>query len=204
MRLLCITLSAKLSTLYQMAHVAKEQAEDELPGTAIEVLDSKTAAGGEGLIILAAARTAAEGKNLAEVVKVAETVRDKINAIGVFETIRHVYRTGRVPKIAARLGSIINVKPMFAISGGTIHITGVTRVKERGVKQLLTIMKEKVGINPVHVVVAHANVPDEGEKLKDQISSEFNCAELWLTDFSPIMGYATGKGTLLIAFYSGD
>ena len=34
------------------------------------------------------------------------------------------------------------------------------------------------------------------------IASEFNCAELWLTDFSPVMGYATGTGVLAVAFYT--
>lgn len=53
--ILCITLSSKLSTLYNMAEVAKEEAKKELSRTPIEVLDSQTAAGAEGLIVLAAA-----------------------------------------------------------------------------------------------------------------------------------------------------
>ena len=65
-------------------------------------------------------------------------------------------------------------------------------------------MKEKVGARPVRVAVAHADVPEEGERLKQQISSEYNCTELWLTDFSPIMGYATGTGVLAIAFYTDN
>ncbi|MFC2048255.1 hypothetical protein ACFLSK_02350, partial [Chloroflexota bacterium] len=55
--------------------------------------------------------------------------------------------------------------------------------------------------NPVHVAVAQANVLAEREKLKEQTSSEFNCVELWLTDFSPVMGYTTVTGVLAIAFY---
>ena len=46
--------------------------------------------------------------------------------------------------------------------------------------------------------------PEEGESLKEQVSSEFNCAELWLTEFSPVMGYATGTGTVGLAFYKED
>ena len=62
-------------------------------------------------------------------------------------------------------------------------------------------MRDKVGKSPVHVAVMHAYARDEGEKLKERISSEFNCAELWVTEFSPVMGYATGTGTLGLAFY---
>jgi hypothetical protein len=46
----------------------------------------------------------------------------------------------------------------------------------------------------------HADVPVEAKSLRDRILSEFDCIELWLTYFSPIMGYATGRGTLAIAF----
>ncbi len=202
--ILCITLSSKLSTLYNMACVAKEEAKNELSQTPIEVLDSKTAAGGEGLIVSAAARAAAEGKNLAEVTKVAEAVRDKVSVIGIMETIRHVYRTGRIPRITAWVGSMLSIKPIFSISEGVVRIAGLARSKEQAVKRAIKIMRERVGTSPVHVVVAHADVLQEGEELKEQISSEFNCVELWLTDFSPIMGYATGTGVLAIAFYTDD
>jgi len=52
--------------------------------------------------------------------------------------------------------------------------------------------------------VIHVYAPDEAEKLKEQVSAEFNCAELWITEFSPVMGYACGTGTLGLAFYSED
>ena len=67
--ILCITLSSKLSTGYEMACVAKEQAKTELPEIFIEVMDSQNVTVAEGFIALAAARVAVEGKNLAEVVK---------------------------------------------------------------------------------------------------------------------------------------
>jgi fatty acid-binding protein DegV len=50
----------------------------------------------------------------------------------------------------------------------------------------------------------HADVPDEAEKLRARVASEFNCAELWTTEFTPVMGYATGRGTLGLAFYTDD
>lgn len=99
---------------------------------------------------------------------------------------------------------MLNIKPIFTISDGVVHIAGLSRSKEAAVKRALTMMKKKAGTSPVHVAVAHADVLEEGEKLKERISAEFNCVELWLTDFSPVMGYATGTGVLAIAFYSDN
>ena len=199
--ILCITLSSKLSTGYDMARVAKEQAETELPQTSIVVMDSQTVTAAEGFVALAGARAAAEGKDLAEVIKAAEEVRDKVTFLALLETIRHVYRTGRIPKVAANVGAMLNIRPILTSSSGLVRFKGVVRNREHGINRLLKIMRDKVGQSPVHVAVMHAYTPDEAEKLRERISSEFNCAELFITEFSPVMGYATGTGTLGFAFY---
>jgi len=199
--ILCITLSSKLSTGYAMASVAKEQAQTELPQTSIAVLDSQNVTAAEGFVALAGARAAADGKDLTEVVKVAEEVRDKVTFILLLDTIRHVYRTGRIPKVAAQVGAMLNIKPLLSSSSGLVRFNGVARNREQGINHLLKTMRDKVGQSPVHVAVMHAYVPDEAEKLKERALSEFNCAELWITEFSPVMGYATGTGTLGFAFY---
>ena len=197
----CTTLSSKLSTGYEMACVAREQAKTELPQTSIEVLDSQSVTAAEGFVALAAARAAAEGKDLAEVTKVAEQMRDKATFVLLLDTIRYVYRTGRIPKVAARVGSILSIKPILTISHGLVRFAGAVRNRERGIDRLLQMMRGKVGQNMVHVAVMHAYAQDEAKKLMERISSEFNCAELWLTEFSPVMGYATGTGTMGFAFY---
>jgi len=200
--ILSITISAKLSAVYNVAQGAKEQAKTELPQTSIEVLDSQTATAAEGFIALAAARAAAEGKGLAEVIKAAEEMRDRVCLLALMDTVRYVYRTGRIPKVAALAGSMLNIRPIFTISSGVPHFVSAVRNKERGIDRLLKIMRGKVGLNPLHVAVMHAYALDEAERLKERVSSEFNCAELWITEFSPVMGYACGTGTLGLAFYS--
>lgn len=199
--ILCVTLSSKLSTGYDMACVAKEQAKTDLPETTIEVMDSQNVTAAEGFVALAAARAAHGGKTLAEVIKVAEMVRGKVVFIAILDTIKHVYRTGRIPKIASQVGSLINVKPLLTSSSGLIKFRGVVKNRQRGKLRLFEILREEAGQNPVHVAVMHAFAPQEAEQLREQIASSFNCAELFITEFSPVMGYATGTGTLGLAFY---
>jgi len=80
----------------------------------------------------------------------------------------------------------------------------MTRSKERGVDLLVEAMRKGVRDRPVHVAVHHADAPEEGQRLKERVQAEFNCVEVWLTEFSPIMGYSTGRGTLGLAFYTED
>ena len=199
--ILCITVSSKLSMVYESTRVAKELARNELPGVTIEVLDSRTATAAEGFIALAAARAAEEGKSLADVVRAAEEMRDKVGVAVLLDTMRYVYRSGRIPKVAARAGSILNIRPILTVSGA-VHFIGIARSKEQGINHLLRKMRDKVGTNPAHVAVMHAYALDEAQRLEERVSAEFNCAELWLTEFSPVIGYACSTGTLGLAFYS--
>ena len=201
--ILFVTVSAKLSMVYESAQVAREQAKNELPGATIEVMDSYTATAAEGFIALAGARAAEKGQNLSEVVRAVEEMRDKVSNIILLDTIRHVYRSGRIPKVASQAGSILNIRPLLTVSG-TVNFASVVRSRERGIERMLRAMRDKVGQQPVHVAVMHAYALDEAERLKERISSEFNCRELWLSEFSPVMGYATGTGTLGIAFYGEE
>jgi DegV family protein with EDD domain len=200
---LCITLSTKLSTLYNAARDAQDMAKTELPQTTIEVIDSESATPSEGMIVLAAARAASEGKSLADVMRVAEEIKDKVNAIVFLETIRHVYRSGRIPKMASQLGSVLNIKPILTVSG-TVHFAGMAGSRKSGIERMLRMMRNKVGNRPVHVAVTHAYALEEAVKLKERVAAEFNCIEVWLSEFSPVMGYACGTGTVGIAFYPED
>ena len=202
--ILCVTASSKVSSTHDVAKLAREQAEAEFPQTSIEVVDSQLATAAEGLVALAAAQAARAGKSLAEVVKVAEEIRDKVTFLAFLDTIRYVYRSGRIPKVAAVAGSMLNIKPVLTMSSGLVRFAGAVRTKERGIERMLKIMRDKVGQNPVHVAVMHAYALEEAKKLKERVALAFNCVELWLTEFSPLMGYATGTGSLGLAFYKED
>lgn len=199
--ILCITVSTKLSMMYHAACEAKELARNELPKTTIEIIDSHSATPSEGMVALAAARAAEEDKSLQEVMSAAEDVKARVNAIIILDTIRHVYRSGRIPKIASQIGSALNIKPIFTVSE-VVNFSGIIRNRKQGIERLIKMMREKVGDNPVHVAVTHAYALDEAEKLRKRIASEFNCVEIWLSEFSPIMGYACGTGTIGAAFYT--
>ena len=189
--------------MHNAANKAREMAATELPDTNIEVIDSRMATPSEGMIALAAARAAAEGKDLPEVINVAGTVKEKVGAIIFLDTIKHVYRSGRIPKVASQIGSVLNIKPILTVSE-VVHFAGVVRNRKQGIERIIQTMHDKLGDNPAHIAVTHAYALDEAEKLKERIASEFNCAELWLCEFSPVMGYACGTGTVGAAFYAID
>jgi len=204
-KILHITPPFKLSGIFNSAHLAVKMAKEVLPNVAIEVLDCGTAAAAQGLVVLAAARAAASGKSLAEVVEVAKSVMGRVNLFATLDTLKYLVKGGRVPKAAALAGSLLRIKPIFTISAGDAHPVTNARTNNGATKRLLEIMEQKIADGqPLHVAVMHADAPDRAEELVDEISSRFGCAELFITEFTPVMGVHTGPGLVGIAFYGEE
>ena len=201
--IVCISMPTELTMAFQSATQAKEMAKDELPHTAVEVIDCRSAAGALGLVTLAAARAAAAGQSLDEVIKIIKDMMQRVHMIGLVDTLVYLARGGRIPKVAAWAGDVLKVKPILTLSQGKPAPLTAVRTKARGLERLLEIMQHRTGSNsPIHVIVLHANVLKEAESLKQRISQEFNCVEIYVKDFTPVMGVHTGPGLIGIAFYA--
>ena len=185
------------------AHIAAEMAREELPGTDIEIMDSHTATPAEGMIALAAAQAAEAGADIGEAATAASNIEKRVQCIVFLETLRHVYRSGRIPKIASKVGSALNIKPIFTVRN-TVKFIGMARSRETWINRTFEMIRDASGDKPIHAAVMHAYAPEAAEDLCAQLKARFDCAELWQTEFSPIMGYACGTGTLGVSFYPED
>ncbi len=69
---------------------------------------------------------------------------------------------------------------------------------------MLFIWKTRGGIRPF-IVPKVTIVADNAACIpQEQASSQLDCAELFITEFTPVMGVHTGPGVIGVAFYSGD
>jgi DegV family protein with EDD domain len=199
-----VSLSSKISTLCNDARLARELIKKELPDFRVEILDSGTATAAEGFVALTAARAVHDGKKLDEVIKIAQVVKRKVDLYYVLDTIRYVYRTGRVPRSVSIVGSRLNVKPLITIRNGTPQVRGLVRNMDRGIDTLIRIARNEIGNKPAHMAILHADARAEAKSLEQKLNFEFKFIEMWIGEFSPLMVYGTGKGVLGIAYYIED
>jgi len=203
---LCVCISSKMSAVYNVARQAAEMAAQSLPDIDVKVFDAHTAAGAAGFIALEAARAAADGGSMKQVIKAAQRVKSKVQMISMLDTLDYLAKGGRISRPAAWFGNLFNIKPILQTKteeGTASHLDKV-RSRKKGIDRLISIMKERVGDSAVHVNVQHADAYDQAAAMKERIASEFNCAELFLTDFTVTMGTHTGPGLLVLAFYMDD
>ncbi len=203
--ILCLTEPPNFSAMFNSAQLAMEMAKASLPNLVIKVLASTTAAAGQGLVTLAAARAAASGKNLDEVTVTAKNVMSRVNLFATLDTLHYLVKGGRVPQAAALVNSVLNIKPIFTLNHSEAHTVALPRTMKSAIARMLKMMEPKVDKRqPLHAAVMHADAVDKAVALRNQISTRFNCVELFITEFTPVMGVHTGPGLIGVAFYSGN
>ncbi len=201
--ILCLTEPSRFSAMFDSAQVAMEMARKTLRNVVIEVLECTTAAAGQGLVALAAAKAAALGRTLNEVVEVTKNTMSKVNLFATLDTLHYLAKSGRVPQAAALVNSLLSIKPIFTLNHSDARTVALPRTTKSAMKHMLKLMRQRVVKGqPLHVAVMHADALDKAIAFKDRIISQFECNEIFITEFTPVMGVHTGPGLVGVAFYS--
>lgn len=198
--ILSIHLPPALSGIYNAALMASRSFGD----VPIQVVDCRTAAMGQGFVVLEAARAAAKGAGLDEVERRAKEIADRVDVLAVLDTLEYLHRGGHVPVVTALVGSLLKINPILYIKEGGVNVLEKPRTKTRAVRRMVEIMREKVGSKLAHVAVMQADALEEAKRLEEEIASRFNCAELFITEFTPVMGAHTGPGVIGLAFWGEE
>jgi len=193
-----MVVTSELSAAYNAALTARELFSD-IP---VEIIDSRLATMAMGFGVIAAARAAAAGGSMQEVVKAARDIFARVHLFFVLDTLDYLRRGGRVNLPAAVIANLLQVKPILTLQDGKVVPAARPRTRAKALETLLSLMKKRVTDTPLHVAVMHGDDPDGAEHLKQEVASRFHCEELLVTAFTPVMGAHTGPGLLGFAFYN--
>jgi DegV family protein with EDD domain len=196
--ILTVTISSKFSGTLDSAIQAKAAMGNGAP---IELVDSLSAAGQEGLVVLAAARAAQEGASLAECKRVAEQVQANSGLLITVETLEFLHRGGRIGGGSRFLGTALNIKPILEIVDGKIEAAERVRTRNKAVARVIELAETRLaGRKPVHIMVVHANAEAEGRAMLELAAQKLNAVDALLSDVSPVIGVHVGPGTLGLGY----
>jgi len=125
----------------------------------------------------------------------------RVNLIAFLDTLAYLGRGGRVRKFEAWAGSLLSIKPLTELRLGEARMLERPRSRAKATERLLDIMRQRVGPRPVLVNVMEAAAVKDAQALSIRIQADFNCRELFISQFTPVMGLHTGPGLLGTAFY---
>lgn len=164
-------------------------------GERVEVIDSETACGGMGMLVLAAAAAARSGANKEEV---AARVRETRRALKIWfciDTLEYLRRGGRVGRAQAWLGGTLKIKPILSLE---YEITPVERVRTAGraFERMVQYMHELREAGSDTWVVQHIQATEQAQRLIERGREIYGSEPLFTSEVGPVIGTYVGPGLI--------
>lgn len=191
-----IHLSGAISGTFASAEQARQQLVDGgVDGERIQLFDSQSACGGEGLVVLAAHAAAARGASAAEVVAHAREARAALKMWFAVDTLEFLRRGGRIGSAQAWLGSALKIKPILTLEE---EITPVERVRTSGraFERMVDFMRERHADGADAWVVQHIQAPAEAARLVERGRELWGSDPAFVSEIGPVIGTHVGPGLL--------
>jgi fatty acid kinase fatty acid binding subunit len=191
-----IHIASGISGTYSSAVSASEQlVRDGIDESRIEVIDSRRACGGLGVMVLAAAAAGQNGADVAGVVERVNAARDGLKMWFAVDTLEYLRRGGRIGGAQAWLGSALKIKPILTLDG---EITPIARVRtaQRAFARMTEFVEELRSDGRDGWVVQHIQAPDEAARLVEYGRGVFGTEPLFVSEVGPVIGAHVGPGLL--------
>jgi DegV family protein with EDD domain len=191
-----VHISGGLSGTPEAARQAKDAlTRDGKGGERIQVVDSTTAAGGLGFMVLAAAKAVADGKSAREVADHVAEARKDLKLWFAIDTLEFLKRGGRIGAASAWIGSTLRVKPILTVEN---EMTPVERVRtsSRMFERLVEYAHSCADSGADSWSAQHINAPDQCAALIERCQEVFGTPPTIVSEIGPVLSAHTGPGLL--------
>ena len=199
-----ISMSSGISGSCSNALAAARELGPEFPDRRIEVIDTRGAALGEGLIALEAARLRDMGIDLDQAVMILNDMCERMFNVFTVDDLMFLRRGGRLSNLSAIVGTVLRIKPILKGSEtGQIVAFAKVMSRKRSVNALASLY-EKLVVDPASqtVGIVHAGCRDDADHLASLINKNLTPREILLVDYEPVTGSHVGPGALALFFLS--
>ncbi len=187
-------------TLSGMLDVARTAAR-EVGEVRVTVLDSRQLSLGLGFAVLAAARAAAEGQSMADIVALLEDQIPRTYVFAALDTMEYLRRSGRVNDLVANIGGLLRIKPLLKMNDGVASSERV-RTQKRAFQRLIELVHDLGSIEQLALV--HTNSAARAAALWAQAKHLFpNITDPLSVDVAPVLGVHLGPGAVGFACVAG-
>ena len=172
-----------------------QTAAQDFPGTEIHVVDTMTISCNLGTLVLLAHDLAVAGMP-------AQGIVDELNRMipcgqlyFTLDTLEYLARGGRIGRVKAIAGALLNLKPVIRVDGDGKYSTVTTgRTIGKSIQSITEHLVNKYAHTPLWITVLHGRFAEKAEVLANELRSRLNVAKLEVARISPVLGVHTGPG----------
>lgn len=197
-KIIAILLSSGLSGTYNMVRVLIPSVAEA--GMELKVFDSLSGALGEGSLVLQTVLDIQAGMSWEEITerRIPSLIQNTFPFFSV-DTLEYLMKGGRIGKISALAGTMLNIKPLITFSeDGQLQSIAKVRGRKAVADKLLSLVREKIGDHKrYNLIVANGGAPEEMAELRARMEQEFPHYEnFWEGEMDATLSVYIGPGPL--------
>ena len=197
-----IFISSDMSGTVSSANLIKNMLLEKYPTAHIEIVDSRSNCMQMGYVAIEAAKAAAAGKSMEEVIDVCTSVINNSRFLFTPDTLDYLKKGGRIGGASALLGTLFQIKPILTVCDGKTTVFTKVRTKKKALDTLVnTLVNDIQGKELGGVIVHHINCQDEGLSLAKKIKEQLG-VDVKIDTIGPIIGLHVGPGSIGVAYFT--
>ncbi|MGW6191810.1 DegV family protein [Bacillus cereus] len=199
----CIYLafSSELSGTYQSSVLIKKEVKETYTDLDLEIIDTRCASLGQGIVVLEAAKMAKEGASKEEILNRVAFLMEHMEHIFTVADLQYLVRGGRLSKVAGFIGGLLNIKPILNVDEGKLVPLEKVRGKKKVLSRIVDIMEERgKDLKGQTIGMTHGDDLETAEALKALITERFGCEVFIVNTIGAAIGAHTGPGALTLFF----
>ncbi|ATI53129.1 DegV family protein [Bacillus cereus group sp. BfR-BA-01445] len=199
----CIYLafSSELSGTYQSSVLIKEEVKETYADLDLEIIDTKCASLGQGLVVLEAAKMAKDGASKEDILNRVAFLMNHMEHIFTVADLQYLVRGGRLSKVAGFIGGLLNIKPILNVEEGKLVPLEKVRGKKKVLGRIVDIMEERgKELKGQTIGITHGDDLETAEALKALITERFGCEVFIVNTIGAAIGAHTGPGVITLFF----
>lgn len=193
-----ITISSKMSGIYENALMAAKMIED----VDVRVFDSKSVGYVECKMVFAAHEGFKAGKSIDEIIKDLEFIRDNNHVYFAVNDLSYLVKNGRLSNAAAFFAKALKIKPLLEINeeGAVVSIEKI-RTFKKAVDRVIEKYLEETKDKDVETFIIHASNPETVKYMREKVkNARPNIGEIEDYLLTPAVGAHSGPGAITIGY----
>ena len=193
---------SEISGTYKSAKEAAEKI-NKVSENKVYVVDTLTGSGAQAILLYEVMKKAKEGLKIQDLVDYANDLKMRISLNFTPEDMKTLAKSGRLSKIMALLGTILNIKPIIYVNNeGKFAVRQKVISRKKAMSRLVEMFKENYNKESEYVYILHGDKEEDAMAIKNEILKDerFKDVKIKIEYLGVIVGAHGGPGNLCLCY----
>jgi len=192
------TPSSALSGTFRSAEVASES----VPEADVHILDTRTVAGGLGVLVKMAKKWSDEGIPPEEIIEKLRELSEHEVVYFLVDTLEFLHKGGRIGNASYLVGSVLQMKPILGLKDGKVEAIEKQRTSAKALSRLKELVLEQCpkGVGS-QITVSHCGGEERAKQLAKELAQALEIESIPIYEVPPAIVVHGGPGIIEVSFF---